>query len=332
MIQIISTRGGSLTVGSVIYKKQIPKSGKIDPSMTRANKCNDGPSCSMVDETQTLLLVEVSNCDFVASNRLCRLERQAKSISHPGCYLDYDEDPLLSEYVFASTASYFRLGVPVEGLSARKSVNCDNTTPDRKHPLFSRVLVTKPPGESLSRHFSGMGMTIDRFKEATNLFIKCLSLIKSLHFRGIVHGNLSDNKIHFFDETKQRLVLSGFESARFYPTELGTPPIIHEGVWEKKKYTSLYQLRGNRYGRRDDIFRLFEAYAGWMIGPKFWSDMSKFSAPFKLRVTWKNMKNMTLWCMLRLIWIISVRVSFTAVKRIARLVTLNTSEDRLIPY
>lgn len=274
--------GETVTLGDSIYKttEQATETGG-----SIAEKCtgSDGSSiCSVLAPNDRILLTKKSNCGEVSDNAKCKNVRNLTVDLIPVCLLERDEDPIFSEYVFSRLAYAQGLGAKVERISSKQPETCSASFP--QHPVFSRVLIVSLPGISLSEYFETVPMSIDRFLIATRLLVQSLDLIKMLHMRGVVHGSLTDHSIRFAEDVPDssysntpRLVLTNLSAARFYPSEIGTPSKIERGIWPISPYSSPYELSGHRYGRRDDVFRLFEAYIGWLSGPVFWRDMQLFT-------------------------------------------------------
>ena len=270
---------GTIAVGESTYKASW---SAVKDGPNNVIECRDSPECH---ESMDVVLIKKSNCGVVEENLICRDARKIQQNLNPTCFLERDEDPLLSEYLFSRLADAEGIGAEIEKLSSKSPENC-RTKSSEQHPVFSRVLIVSAPGKSLSELISSLPMGIDRFVIATRMFIQCLDLIKMLHVRGVVHGSLTDKVIRFASDipstdlssdTYHRLVLTDFGSARFYPTELGTPSKIMRGVWSMNPHSTPFELSGHRYGRRDDVYRLFEAYIGWLSGSMYWGDMQLFS-------------------------------------------------------
>ena len=290
--------GGNVLVSGLSEETLLRIVGKIHQFENEVLTMDGGMSHEEVHADPGTVSVQRPNCEIVLQNGICRNSRAAASSRDEvaaECYLDLDEDPLLSEYIFSKLADTEGLGSGVVSLSPKTPAVCTDVvaSSDRKHPhpLFTRTLVFRSPGPSLAEYFKTAPVTKDRYIIATRMFIQSLHMLKMLHHAGLVHGNLSDENIRFYELSVPTnlvtedayLVFSDFSKSRFYPNELGTKSLIHENIWPIESHSSLFELRGHRYGRRDDIYRLFETYMGWMIGDVFWQDMEVFANMDKQR-------------------------------------------------
>ena len=94
---------------------------------------------------------------------------------------------------------------------------------------------------------------------------KSVDLIRRLHSRGIIHGDIQDGNILFktskssyteYDVATDDLVLVDFGFSQFFPFEIGTDDIkpIRQGL--NPRLLSLWHLYQFRIGRRDDVYRV----------------------------------------------------------------------------
>ena len=138
-------------------------------------------------------------------------------------------------------------------------------SPDQsKYTRSPRYLITEQPGTPL-HSFCAFNQPSPR--QLVIIFLDALNLIQRMHTAGIVHGNLNEFNLHVFPSGK--LSLSDFELASFL-TETGRSPrryyTDHIPQHNMREFQSPWELNGNDYTRRDDLFRWIEMFARLLFG------------------------------------------------------------------
>lgn len=141
-----------------------------------------------------------------------------------------------------------------------------------------RFMVQDKVGPSVNDYFRRLNQSKAAAAErnlvvnAVAIAIKALDLIRRLHQRGIIHGDVHGGNIAFKNPvvrmtdslTDLDLVLIDFGHAVFFPDQIGTPEKVPPDLSLTHWYLSPWQLRNFRKGRRDDVIRVIEQMADWL--------------------------------------------------------------------
>ena len=140
-----------------------------------------------------------------------------------------------------------------------------------------RVIIEEPLGPSLDRYFEKLNAAIGNrslyVSKIVAAGIKALQLLRTLHSKGIVHGDIHGGNIVFkqmaeegylHDPSLDDLALIDFDQSIFYPERIGN--IVNGKVSSMKNPMLMtpWGLDGERIGRRDDVYSLFELIAVYL--------------------------------------------------------------------
>jgi tRNA A-37 threonylcarbamoyl transferase component Bud32 len=100
-------------------------------------------------------------------------------------------------------------------------------------------------------------------KDLLILFQPMLRLLKALHTKGIVHGDMHGGNVMLTElpDYRSRITFIDFEHAEFMAEGFEKPPTGHPADDLNVEYLSPWQLQGFRKGPRDDIYRAVEMLA-----------------------------------------------------------------------
>ena len=225
----------------------------------------DGTSAS--DDTKHLIFKYLMNCKEIQRNARCDKvwkDSELEDREIPGlCLFQYDEDPLLTEYVvtkiLSSGGGDHHLVVGPEVVTLSPSVPLPGTGPyekinfkvleDRESSVmcqgnpkvFVRLLVEEKVGPTLSRcMFTSRvqrptGENLVRF--ATGAFIRLTQLLKEIHSIGYIHADIHSGNVAFKDQNSgcdfehpENLIFIDFGNAEFFPHDIGKPASMKDFV------------------------------------------------------------------------------------------------------
>ena len=134
------------------------------------------------------------------------------------------------------------------------------------------LLMEKFGGVDLEAFFARFRASrgVEYIQAVLTIGLKSLNLVKRLHARGIVHGDIHPGNILFktdknlaaTDWRTDDLVLIDLGLASFFPDEVDHSEFApHARARSNPFVLSHWELDSQRPGRRDDVFRLFEMLA-----------------------------------------------------------------------
>jgi serine/threonine protein kinase len=135
--------------------------------------------------------------------------------------------------------------------------------------LFIRYLITEKVGESLY-HFLLMQSPPKRvvpFSQVIDLGLGATLLLKRLHAKNIVHGDIHPGNVAFKFPLREkpygdnRLVLIDFGRARIGPQQGGEEPVVLDTVKNCHEYFSQWEIFNMAPSYRDDMYRLMSLMA-----------------------------------------------------------------------
>lgn len=131
---------------------------------------------------------------------------------------------------------------------------------DLEHCLYLQSVLGVPEGKELVRF-------------ATRAFIRVIQLLQKLHEIGFIHGDIHYGNIAFQNyeahegegcdfENPESLLLIDFGLAEFFPADFGKNEQSPDTLYARgnPEVLSLFELKGYRRSRRDDVLRAFEMY------------------------------------------------------------------------
>ena len=141
-----------------------------------------------------------------------------------------------------------------------------------RRPL--RFIVEESLGHSIIKYVElrneELGQHSAFIREVISLGIKCVELLTELHSKGIVHRDIHGGNIVFrkrkegirqYDPFEDSLALIDFERSVFFPDLMDKPVHSDSSEAMNPNLMSLWAHKGERSGRRDDLFNLFELLA-----------------------------------------------------------------------
>lgn len=170
------------------------------------------------------------------------------------------EDPLFKEYMIMRILEGSKLASKVYALSIPGSSPRD---------CYVRAMIMDPEGPSLA----GLLGTLS-YQEIIQLGKKTIDKLSSLHDEGFVHGNILPINVH---RKGSDVIFSNFSHSKYFPNEIGTT--AGTGSIMPTSASSHWEIRGERLGRRDDVFRAIEMTAALLSGDpeSYYEKLSKLS-------------------------------------------------------
>ena len=235
------------------------------------------------------------NCDNIYLNKECESQMTTGTVT-PRCSRQWDEDPLLTEYVFSRVITnhfgkstnkicprVFSLSPPVEieqnlpkidfGIMHKYGSFC------RQLNSSFRVIVEEEIGSTTDKCWgeSAPENRSDVAKFAIGAFIQTIKLLRDIHSIGILHGDIHSGNIAFRSPSlgcdfhhPENLILIDFGLAEFFPADLGKPILTAPGAYDALNPVLItqFELLGYRRGRRDDIYRALQELISALSGGK----------------------------------------------------------------
>lgn len=216
-------------------------------------------------------------------------------------YSTAPEDRLLAEYSFLLALNGSKLSPHVYSISSPVAFDSSQVFTRKVSPMHKprggwnrlqlRFMVMEPLGHSLSAYFEDrnevVGDRTEYLREVLHVGIRLIGMLQDLHALGIVHNDIHGKNI-VFGKRKERLEdynpltaelrLIDFEGSVFFPNEMGQPVQAEKIQSRNVLLMSPWALQGERVGRRDDLYNLFELLALYLSNFKLDENLSVFIA------------------------------------------------------
>jgi hypothetical protein len=158
---------------------------------------------------------------------------------------EHFDDPLFKEYIIMKILDGAKLASKVYALSAPGS-----SPPD----CYVRAMIMDPEGPSLADLMARLS-----YQQIIQLGKMTIDKLSTLHDEGFVHGNILPINVHL---AGSEIHFSDFSHSKYFPNEIGTTTV----TGSISAASSHWELRGERFGRRDDVFRAIEMTAALLSG------------------------------------------------------------------
>ena len=238
-----------------------------------------------------LLFKYEMNCVSNSWIKFCKKKKSESCLN-----IKRDPEALLHEYIYTRIV-YERLGLAPKPIVISPPIllsreNMSATEGKTSFSLFDqrgdqagdcvkvkttvRLLVEELVGPTISDYFKEFTKEEKLLKKenvllSAKIFKKSIEMIERLHAIGLIHGDFHYGNLAFRGDPTEELdlVFIDFGTAKFYPPDESSAedekPSPSRYFFFSPSLLSPFQLQGYPAGRRDDIYRAFEAFMNVLV-------------------------------------------------------------------
>jgi serine/threonine protein kinase len=245
---------------------------------------------SVFPKAPRLLFKYEMNCVSNSWIKFCKKKKTESCL-----VIKRDSEALLHEYIYTRIV-YERLGLAPKPIVISPPIlmrrqNMSATEGKTSFSLFDqpgdqaddcvkvkttvRVLVEELVGPTISDYFKKFTKEVNLLKKdnvlfSAKIFKKSIQMIEQLHAIGLIHGDFHYGNLAFRGNPTEELelVFIDFGTAKFYPSDESSAeakPSSLRYYFFSPSLLSPFQLEGYPAGRRDDIYRAFEAFMNVLV-------------------------------------------------------------------